>query len=205
MSDDAPKPDGRAARSRATRARVIEAATSLFTSDGYAATSVGAIAAAAGVSEQTVYYTFRTKRAVLLAALDRAIAGDDEPIPTLERQWVRAALDDPDPHGQIRRQVDGAGEILRRAAPLLDAVRNAAADPELADVWAANIEQRRAVQHVFAEALAAKAQLRTSTAADVAVAVLAPETYLLMVGRLGWSHDDWRAWAADCLIRTLLL
>lgn len=198
--------DGRAERARATRARITAAATATFTAAGYATTSIAAIAAAAGVSEQTVYYSFGNKRAVLVAALDRAIAGDDEPTPTLERPWVHAALAETDPHRQIARQVEGVGEVLRRAARLLDIIRNAAADPELAEVCATSIGHHREVQRVFAAALAGKTPLRTdvAAAADTAVALLSPETYLLLVDHLGWSHERWCGWAADCLARTLL-
>ncbi|MCN0179275.1 TetR/AcrR family transcriptional regulator [Salinispora arenicola] len=118
-----PSEDGRTARSRSTRTRITTAATELFTTAGYSSTSVAAIAARAGVSEQSVYYSFGTKRAILTAALDLAIAGDDEPVPTLERPWVRAALAEPDPHGQIRRQVAGAADVYRRTAPLSGAQR----------------------------------------------------------------------------------
>jgi AcrR family transcriptional regulator len=200
------KPDGRAERARATRARITAAATETFTAHGYATTSINTIAAAAGVSEQTVYYSFGNKRAVLLAALDRAIAGDDEPIPTLERPWVHAALAETDPHRQIERQVAGVGEVLRRAARLLDIIRNAATDPELAEVCATSISHHREVQRVFAAALAEKVPLRTDipAAADTAVAILSPETYLLLVDHLSWTHDRWRTWAADCLTQTLI-
>ncbi|SDS50105.1 TetR/AcrR family transcriptional regulator [Actinoplanes derwentensis] len=200
------KTDGRAERARATRARITAAATATFTTSGYATTSINAIAAAAGVSEQTVYYSFGNKRAVLAAALDRAIAGDDEPTPTLERPWVQAALAEPDSHRQIERQVEGVGEVLRRAARLLDIIRNAATDPELAEVCATAIGHHHEVQGVFAKALSTKAELRTdlSTATDTSVALLSPETYLLLVDHLGWPHERWRIWAADCLIRTLI-
>jgi AcrR family transcriptional regulator len=200
------KTDGRAERARTTRARIAAAATATFTTSGYSTTSINAIAAAAGVSEQTVYYSFGNKRAVLVAALDRAIAGDDEPIPTLQRPWVHAALAESDPHRQIERQVAGVGEVLRRAARLLDIIRNAAADPELAEVCETQISHHREVQRVFAAALATKTRLRTDVdaAADTAVALLSPETYLLLVDHLGWGHERWRDWAADCLARTLI-
>jgi len=200
--------DGRSARARTTRARITTAAAELFTTAGYTATSINAIAARAGVSEQTVYYAFGTKRTVLSTALDLAVAGDDDPIPTLERRWVRDALADPDPLGQISRQVAGAGDIYVRAARLLDVVRSAAAtDPDLAEVWAANIEQRLAVQRVFADALARKTPLReglsADAAADIALTALSPETYNLLVGNRGWEHSRWQAWAADALRRLL--
>ncbi|RJL32787.1 TetR/AcrR family transcriptional regulator [Bailinhaonella thermotolerans] len=200
--------DGRAARARATRAKITAAAAELFTTAGYAATSIGAIAARAGVSEQTVYYAFGTKKAVLAAALDRAVAGDDEPVPTLERPWARAALADPDPVGQIRRQVAGAGDIYLRAAPLLDAVRGAApADPDLAEVWALNTAQRLTVQRAFTEALARKTPLRPGltieTAADTALALQSPETYTLLVHTRSWPHTQWLTWS-ETTLTTLL-
>ncbi|GIH79062.1 TetR/AcrR family transcriptional regulator [Planobispora longispora] len=202
------KEDGRAARARVTRARIIAAATGLFATTGYTATSIAAIAAKAEVSEQTVYYAFGTKRAILTTALDLAVAGDDEPVPTLERSWVRDALDDPEPLGQIRRQVAGAGDIYLRVAPLLDVVRSASTtDPDLAEVWTANIRQRLAVQRVFAEALARKTVLRdglsADDAADIALTVLSPETYNLLVRDRGWDHSRWQAWAVDALTRLL--
>ncbi|UBU08926.1 TetR/AcrR family transcriptional regulator [Nonomuraea gerenzanensis] len=196
--------DGRAARARSTKARIIAAATELFTTHGYAATSVTAIAAEAAVGEQTVYYAFGHKRAILSAALDVAVAGDDEPVPTLDRPWARAAIADPDPLAQLRRQVSGAAEILLRAARLLDVVRSAAiTDPDLAGVWDTNVRQRLTVQRVFADALAGKTALRAGltpeTAADIALATLSPETYNLLVHGRGWSAEQWRDWALDAL------
>ncbi|WP_188196532.1 TetR/AcrR family transcriptional regulator [Nonomuraea sp. SYSU D8015] len=211
MSDRSQQParrDGRAARAEATRARIVAAATELFTTTGYTTTSIGAIAAKAGVSEQTVYYAFGTKKAVLAAALDVAVAGDDQPIPTLERGWAKDALADPDPRGQLRRQVAGAADIYLRAAPLLDVVRSAApTDPDLAELWSANIEQRLTVQRVFTEALARKTTLRDGitpeTAADVALTILAPETYNLLVKERKWPHATWQAWAETALATLL--
>ena len=129
-------------------------------------------------------------------------------MPTLRRPWLREALAATDPDEQIRRQVAGAGAILRRAAALLDVVRGAApADPDLAEIWATNIEQRLTVQRVLAEALAGKTPLRddlsADAAADIALALLSPETYNLLVRDRGWEHARWQQWTAGAL-RTLL-
>ncbi|WMX43825.1 TetR/AcrR family transcriptional regulator [Streptomyces roseicoloratus] len=201
--------DGRAARSRATRARIVAAATGLFTDHGYTATSIGAIAAAAGVGEQTVYYAFKTKKAVLAVALDQAVAGDDQPVPTLERSWAKAVIDEPDPRRQLALQAAGAGDILGRAAPLLDVVRSAApTDPDLKRLWHTNLEQRLTVQRTFTEALVRKTALRggltPSTAADLALATLSPETYTLLVTERHWPHEEWLAWAEHALASQLL-
>jgi hypothetical protein len=76
--------------------------------------------------------------------------------------------------------------------------------------------QRHTVLAVFTGALAAKAALRVDVkaalrvdvnavrAADIAMAVLAPETYQLLVHERGWTTEMWSDWAADTLIRTVL-
>jgi len=58
------------ARLEQREADIREAATRLFASDGFHATSTRKIAAAAGVSEGTVFHYFSTKNALLLAILD---------------------------------------------------------------------------------------------------------------------------------------
>ncbi|GAA1599524.1 hypothetical protein GCM10009731_60580 [Streptomyces globosus] len=204
-------PMTRAEKARRTRQRMLDAAAGLFTGQGWAATSVADIARTAGVGVQTVYFTFGNKRALLKELLDTAVAGDADPVATLDRPWAREVLAEPDPAAQLVLQAAGARRVLERAAPILEAVRGAAAaDPELAVLWQANLDQRHAVQHRFASALAAKARggLRdghdADSAADAALALLGPETYGLLVKRRGWTPDRWERWAADSLVRQLL-
>jgi AcrR family transcriptional regulator len=205
---DAPATDGRAARSRATRARVAAAATRLFTAHGYAATSVQAVAREAGVAAQTVYNAFGNKPGVLKEALDQAVAGDAAPVTTLARPWVRAALAAADAREQVRLQVEGTREVMERVAPLAEVVRGAAgSDPDLADLWRTNVEQRRTVQTVFAQALAERGALRAGLgvpeAADTALALLSPEVFTLFTVHSGWTAERWSAWARDALLRQL--
>jgi AcrR family transcriptional regulator len=53
----------------------VDAASRLFTERGYVATTVEAIARAAGIAPATVYQGFGTKQAILARVLDQAIAG----------------------------------------------------------------------------------------------------------------------------------
>jgi hypothetical protein len=129
-------------------------------------------------------------------------------VATLDRPWAQAALHSADALDQLRRQVEGAGAILARVAPLLDVVRGAApTDPDLAEAWRDNIAQRWTVQRAFAEALAAKSALRPGVsieaAADTSLALLSPETWTLLTRHRGWSADRWRDWAMDGLRRQL--
>ncbi|MDH2390880.1 helix-turn-helix domain containing protein [Streptomyces sp. HNM0663] len=206
-----PAPLTRAEKARRTRRRMLDAAARLFVERGWTGTTVEDIARTAEVGVQTVYFTFGNKRAVLKEVLDATVAGDTDPVATLDRPWARELLAEPDPAAQLACQAAGARRILERAAPVLEVVRGAAAsDPELAELWRANLHQRHAVQLRFAQALTAKAggRLRdghgAESAADIALTVLGPETYVLLVTGRGWSPARWERWAADALVRQLL-
>jgi AcrR family transcriptional regulator len=201
--------NSRAEKTRQTRQRMRAAALRLFVEHGYAATSMPSIAAEANVAVQTLYYTFGTKRALLSEVLDVTIAGDDAPIPTLQRPAITAALADPDPVEQLRRQAAAARQILENVAPLLDVIRGAAgADPELAEMWELNIRQRAIVQEQLVDALTKKSPLRggldKATAVDIGLALQSPEIYLLLTRDRGWSPQQWETYTATTLIEQFL-
>lgn len=60
----------RQAQSLATRAAIIDSARRMFAEQGYAATSMNALAQDADVAVQTIYSTFGSKRGILTALLD---------------------------------------------------------------------------------------------------------------------------------------
>ena len=64
-------PNRRREQADATRRRIVDAAYRLFSEGGYAAATMDAIAAQAGVAVQTVYHVFNTK-AVLLGRSPRS-------------------------------------------------------------------------------------------------------------------------------------
>ena len=89
----------------ATRTAIIDAASRLFAENGYAATTMAAIPAEARVAVKSVY-TLAVKSQLLLLAVDRAVVGDDEPVPFAER-------------GERRRIVEaGAEDRIRLTAEL---------------------------------------------------------------------------------------
>ena len=104
----------RTEQARQTRKRVIEAATRLFVQQGYATTTMRAIADAADVSVPTVELLFGTKAQLLHVVIDVAVAGDDEPVPVLNRAWAaeaRSARDLADFLSAVAQVVGGAGSI----------------------------------------------------------------------------------------------
>jgi AcrR family transcriptional regulator len=193
----------------ATRRAVLEAARERFVERGYVATTIDAIAAGAGVSPETVYATFGNKRALLSALLDVTMAGDDDPVPILERPWVRQLRDEDDPRAALRLLARNGRLILERTAPVHEVLRGAAAaDPEIASLWERNKAQRFAGQRALLRILTRRAPLRhglaAATATDVLFAIGSPETYRLLVIDRGWSADRFERWYADTLARLLL-
>ncbi|MEV5895080.1 TetR/AcrR family transcriptional regulator [Nonomuraea fuscirosea] len=206
--DTVKRPDKRAERSRRTREKLVEAARELFIAQGYGATSLQEVADRAGVAVQTVYFVFRNKRTLFKDVVDTSIAGDAEPVATMDREWFRAACAAPTAAEQVRAHVHGTGEILGRVAPIMLLIAAAAAtDPEIAAQWPEGPDPRYTVQHAAAEALTRKPDVRSGltveTAADLLFGLLSPELYLIFVRDRGWSSDTWEDWARTTLTSQL--
>ena len=71
-------------QARETRERILAVASAEFEDNGYVATTIRAVAEAAGVSVPTVELIFGTKSQLLRAAISFAIRGDAEPVAMLE-------------------------------------------------------------------------------------------------------------------------
>jgi AcrR family transcriptional regulator len=67
---EAPRPDQRLERGRATRAQLLAAAAAVLSEQGYAAASMRAVADRAGTRLSLVQYHFGSKRGLLVAVLD---------------------------------------------------------------------------------------------------------------------------------------
>lgn len=202
------RPDKRAERSRRTRESIIEAARELFVTQGYGTTSLQDIADRAGVAVQTIYFVFRNKRTLFKEVVDVTIAGDNEPVATMEREWFRAACAAPTAADQLRGHVRGTREILERVAPITPLIATAAAtDPEIAAQWPRDENPRFIVQQAAAAALVTKPDARPGVsaagAADLLFGLLSPELYLVFVRDRGWSPDAWEDWAGATLCAQL--
>ena len=200
----------RARQARNTRARILAAATDLFVMPGYAATKVSTVAQRAGVSAQTVYNAFGTKRALLKAAYDVALAGDDEPVPLAERPEVRRIYALNDPTDFLHGYAALGRSVLDRVGPLMlqIAAGAAAGDPDLV-VHQQSTDAERLVGTLFVarrvdelDALATgltveRARDRIWTLNSVGV------WHLLTAGR-GWSGEEYETWIGDQMCAALL-
>jgi AcrR family transcriptional regulator len=198
----------REARARATRERIVEAARRLFEGDGYAGTTVAAIAAEAGVATATVYQAFGTKQAILARALDLAIANDQEQVQLLDRAWLRLARGTGDPHRRLVLVVSHTSEVAARTAALKRAMRDAAAsDPEVRDLMHEDHQRRLRTQSTLVGLLLEAHPLRPGLEPDDAVAayfgLVNSDCYLLMVDELGWDLARWQRWLVRLLSHEL--
>ncbi len=128
-----------------TRDDVLAAAIRLFSTAGWAGTTIAGIAADAGVAVETIYSGFGSKKALLRAAMDVAVVGDAEPVPFAERAYAKRMGE-----GTFAERVDAAAEVTadvhERAAGVWSAlVEAAAADAEI-DGWRQELERGRRIE-----------------------------------------------------------
>lgn len=199
-ADPEPRLTLRQERAAVTRRRILEAGRVLFYRDGYAATTLKAVAAEAGVAVQTVYAVFGSKAAILaeLRALVVSLPDADEALreamreSTTERRLAAFAH-------SIRLRWEFAGDIVKVNE---DAAR---VDPEIrAGVQLAR-GRRQAGLRAFVLALEEDlgAGLDTDHAAAILDALTMHDLYAQLVGVHGWSPDDYEGWLRVQLMSVL--
>lgn len=197
------------ARTRRTRASVVDAARRLFEERGYAATTIEAISERSDTPQATVYRLFGSKLGILKAVIDVAIVGDDDDVAMADRPHVQELLAEPDAHHRVGQLAALLRGLMARTAPvhrlLADAARS---DPEAASLLAEIARQRQEGQQRVARSLARSGALREGLrerdAADVIHALASPEVYGLLVLDRGWSGERYERWIADTLCQQLL-
>jgi AcrR family transcriptional regulator len=198
----------RQAKARRTRARILEAATRVFRTQGYPGTTVAAVAAAAEVSVAAVELAFPTKPDLLKAAIDVAIAGDDEPKPVLDRPWAASAQAAPDAPAFL----DAVATILvpaaeRSDALVLAALEGARSDDRLVPLAAQLSAQRAVTAGWIVDGLTEKTPLRAgldrSEAVDIVWLLMDPAVFDRLTTTRSWPPDRFGRFFAHGLLRLL--
>lgn len=120
-------------RSPQAHAAILDAALRLLIDRGYAATSIEAVAAEAGVSKATIYRRWASKEELTLAV-----------VAEISREWVVA--DTGDPRADATSMLTQMGQLMRtsQAGRLLPRLLSEAKDnPELTERWRASIVEPR--------------------------------------------------------------
>ncbi len=187
---------------------MLDAATAVFLDRGYGAATIRAVAAEAKVSVPMVEALFGTKARLLKAAIDVAIAGDDEPVPVLDRAWAADA-----------RQAGTAEEFLsvvahmvaaaqaRSAGLVLAVFEGSAKDRELEQVAEQMVAQRTVTASWIVEGVSRVAPLpegcRTEDAVDTVWLLMDPAVFDRFTRRRNWTIEHYERWFSRSAARLL--
>jgi AcrR family transcriptional regulator len=205
-----------------TRRRILAAAYELLCELGYAATTMATIAERAGVAEQTLYFTFRSKPAILTEVIHASVVGFDRWTPMLDidvrknhltalregMPWFRPFEAEPDPRRAIEHYFDATAEIFERVGPL-HAALSGLGIPELRAALASSEALRAEAAGLVLGALRKKgtglrAGLKPSRARDIFLTLTSTALYNeLTIGR-GWSRRQATRWMAEVLADQLI-
>jgi AcrR family transcriptional regulator len=183
-----------------TRAAVLTAAAGLFAERGWAATGMRDVAAAAGVSVETVYANVSSKAELLMAAIDVGVVGDDQPVPLAQRREFAALAT-----GSRADRIAAAARLITAINVRIGGLRRAlgeaaASDRVLADTVAAAEGRRRTNAHEGVELVLGRAD---DEVADTVWAFTGVDVFHLLTDLAGWSTRRYEDWVRQTLTTLL--
>lgn len=175
-----------------TRERILAAAKKILLSDGYARTTIEAIAREAGVSPQTIYATLKNKRNIFVALMEKSVKME------VDAQY-RKPLEAKNIHECLRRvanvviacniRVKDEEQLLRAAGMV---------SPELAKVQKVCAEKGRLLQREHYRKILEKVRLRPrlslEKALDIFCYLTRHDSYRTLVEECGWTHEEYGLW-----------
>ena len=196
-------------QAEATRQRVVAAAAELFAVSGYARTTVAKIAAAAGVSAETVQGQ-GSKAELLIAAVEQAAVGvsGEENILNLEIGRRYRAVASPAEAAEFLAAAQT--EMHERSAGLALALSSAANDdPELDRRYTALVAsitgQDRRVLEIYRDRGWLRDHIPFDELVETAAVLNSIETFVRITRHDGWPVDRYRAWLRRMLTEVIFL
>ena len=184
----------------ANRTRIASEARALFVRDGFGATTMEAIAAAAGVALPTVYAIYGSKRAILIELLDQMERDAD---------WAgqRAMTGSTgNARADLRAIVDFNVRFFTAGSDIVRAVRSAGqADAEFDELRHEGERRRRAWLEPIVRSWAATNAIADGVtepeALDIVFTFIGDELYRSFVTDAGWAVERYRSWLYAALER----
>jgi AcrR family transcriptional regulator len=196
-------------QAQATRLKVLESARKLFLKQGYAATAISEVARSAGVSPETIYAVFGTKRELLSALIEFAMAGDEERVPIMRRTWVKELLAESDQRRRLRMWIRHTCQTLERTSPVHAIIRDAAASEREIAVLRQRLQRKRLRQQKALLRLVTQiGPLRKELEAEPGETfwlLASPELQHLIRVEKGWSQKHYERWLTHVLEVILLM
>jgi AcrR family transcriptional regulator len=195
-------------QARRTRRAIVGAAHELFVERGYAATTVDAVAASAGVSRKTVFTAVGGKGTLLKLAIDWALVGDDEPVPMSDRPGVQRIESTTDPAEAVRLWAALIAETIGRVSDLYPVLTAAAdVDPEAKELLDRSLQERHVGAGFFVAHLqrigGLRADLDPEVAADVCWLYMDAGLHERLVRDRGWPHERYERFLEDAVTAAL--
>jgi AcrR family transcriptional regulator len=192
----------------ATRREILGAAQRLFEENGYAATTMAAIADEAGVALKTVYLAFETKSGLIRALWDTLLRGEPD-IAVAQQPWYLEVLQEPDPVRQLQLNARNSTVVKQRVANLLRVIRDgASSDPDVDALWQLINTDFYANQREIVRSLHKRKALRrgldVTKAADILWTLIHPDVWHLLVTARGWTPAQYEKWLAGTTCDQLL-
>ncbi len=175
MDSASEQPEGlRERKRRQTRERIAETGLKLFVDNGYEATTLDAIAAAAGISRRTFFYYFKSKEDVMLAWQDGGF------LQALRPAMLEQSADQP--------PLRAARECFLKLASRYEVKQSIAVDRLLRSTEALRLRKEAVFVEMERALVAAMRELWPAPGQRDALRVSA----MIAMGILRLALDDWR-------------
>ncbi len=186
----------RAEQAALTRRRVLQAASDAFTERGWTGTTIAGVARAAGISAQAVHLSVGAKPALLIGAVQHAVAGDQPELPLIEREpFRRSYAAGVDLAERAAAFAAGSSEVYGRAGRLfLVLAQTAAIDPDLDALWKAARAARLTDCRRLVDLTGRRPRQQRQRLTDELFVLSGPGVYNDLVGDRNWTLAAYRSW-----------
>ena len=185
----------RARQAAETRLTIVSAAIRLFGDRGWAATTLPMIAAEAGTAVDTIYSAFGSKSGLLMAAIDLAIAGDDEPTAMVDRPELSRFAEGTRLE-RLRTGVRFTMGVYERSLPILRTLQEAAASDEAARARLTQYDNDRRDVMIVGLGFILDGPAPDELV-DAIWAIVSPEVLSMLTKGRGWSVAQAEAWFVE--------
>ncbi len=198
----------RKAQALETHQQILVSAENLFTSKGYAGTSIESIAQKASVAPETIYATFKNKQTILSKLIKTSILGDDDnPVPLMLREQIREVAEERNQKRQIQLFAKRIQVLMSRIAQLLEVMKSASkTESEIKRLLKKYVDGRFQGMGFFIDCVTANGALRVNklTATETVWLLTSAEVYNLLTIERGWSGEEYEMWLSQTLEDFLL-
>ncbi len=186
-----------------TRCRILKAAKTLFEHDGFESVTIEKLAQSAKVSAPTIYGLFQSKRGVLRALMDEALAADHY------EALVKSIKQEKSAAGRLLIAAKISRQMYDAERAQMDIFRGAAVlAPEFKELEKEREQRRYKRQEATIKIMAKEKSLlkclSVSKARDILWAFTGRDMYRMFVVEQGWRSDEYESWLTQILIKTLI-